>query len=330
MNTDIGVTDSGTPGQTLAALGLDPGEERLYRAVLERESATSRELADALGTGIGVTGKSLARLRNLGLISQLSGQPLRYTAADPHAAIEALITMRSNELDRTRRTAAELSATFESAQRARERSGAVEVVQGAQELARWFVRLHHEVREEMLVLDRPPYALAPTNPLEPPSLGQQVTWRAVYSPEALEQPGALEEVLALGEAGEQGRVLPGLPIKLAVADRRIAVMPLSLDLDASPVAVIRESTLLEALVDLFERYWEAAVPIGSGTDTTPRATDHQELVTLLAAGLKDDAIARQLGFSPRTMRRRIQALTHDLAADNRFQAGVQAVRRGWL
>lgn len=327
--THDALTESDLTAHPLAPLGLSADEERLYRLVLHRESATPQQLAEALG-GDADVGTLLARLRSLGLVSQLAGQPLRYTAVEPHSAIEALIAVRGSELDRVRRTAAELTEAFESAQRARGRSGTVEVVQGAQELARWFVRLHHEAHDEMLVLDRPPYALAPTNPLEPPSLGQHVAWRAVYSPEALEQPGALAEVLALKEAGEQGRVLPGLPIKLAIADRRIAVMPLSLDLEGSPVVVIRESTLLEALIDLFERYWAAAIPIGAATEASDQVTEHRDLVALLAAGLKDDAIARQLGFSPRTMRRRIQALMGELGADNRFQAGVQALRRGWI
>ena len=41
-------------------------------------------------------------------------------------------------------------------------------------------------------------------------------------------------------------------------------------------------------------------------------------------------IARTLGISLRTTRRRVAALMAELGADSRFQAGVEAVRRGWL
>ena len=54
------------------------------------------------------------------------------------------------------------------------------------------------------------------------------------------------------------------------------------------------------------------------------------MLTLMAVGMKDDAIARQLGISPRTLRRRSQELLVELAAGNRFQAGVEAARRGWI
>jgi len=50
----------------------------------------------------------------------------------------------------------------------------------------------------------------------------------------------------------------------------------------------------------------------------------------MAVGMKDEAIARQLGMSPRTLRRRSQELLAELGAGNRFQAGVEAARRGWI
>jgi DNA-binding CsgD family transcriptional regulator len=53
-------------------------------------------------------------------------------------------------------------------------------------------------------------------------------------------------------------------------------------------------------------------------------------VQLLAAGHTDDAIARRLGVSPRTARRIANTLMARLGARGRFQAGVHAVRAGWL
>jgi DNA-binding NarL/FixJ family response regulator len=53
------------------------------------------------------------------------------------------------------------------------------------------------------------------------------------------------------------------------------------------------------------------------------------LLQELAAGAKDEQIARTLGLSLRTVRRRVADLI-ELGVDNRFQAGVEAVRRGWL
>ena len=54
------------------------------------------------------------------------------------------------------------------------------------------------------------------------------------------------------------------------------------------------------------------------------------LLRQLAAGAKDEQIARTLGLSLRTVRRRVADLLIELGVDTRFQAGVEAVRRGWL
>ena len=54
------------------------------------------------------------------------------------------------------------------------------------------------------------------------------------------------------------------------------------------------------------------------------------LLTLLGDGLKDEAVARALGVSVRTVRRMVAELMHRLDARSRFQAALLAQRRGWL
>ena len=51
---------------------------------------------------------------------------------------------------------------------------------------------------------------------------------------------------------------------------------------------------------------------------------------MLGAGLKDEAIARYLGCSLRTVRRRIAALMDRHGADTRFQLGLAVAQGGLL
>jgi len=60
------------------------------------------------------------------------------------------------------------------------------------------------------------------------------------------------------------------------------------------------------------------------------ADEPRLLVRQLASGAKDEQIARTLGLSLRTVRRRVADLMIELGVDTRFQAGAEAVRRGWL
>lgn len=321
---------TGTEPPTLAPVGLRPFEEQAYRALLARQDATPAELAAELASSTGRIDGTLDRLWTLGLVTRMSGRRRRFAAADPDAALEALVRTRTTELENVRTTALTLSSIFHSVQRGDTSGGTIELLDGPAELGRWFLRLQHQVHEEMMALDRPPYALDTTNPMEPQTLDQGVRWRTIYAPESLEMPGTLQEVEDLVKRGEYARVMSNLPMKLAIADRRIALLPLSLDIDNTQSALIRESTLLDALVALFEFYWEQAVPLGSNAEAPALPDDERILVQLLASGLTDNAIARQLGLSTRTMRRRTRDLFDSLGAGNRFQAGVQAARRGWL
>ncbi|MEE1671975.1 LuxR C-terminal-related transcriptional regulator (plasmid) [Streptomyces sp. WAC07094] len=106
----------------------------------------------------------------------------------------------------------------------------------------------------------------------------------------------------------------------------------------------RGAPLLDALTELFERYWATAASLsGPGLEPSPppgppaedgsarMPTDEERnLLALFAAGVKDDAIARQFGISTRTLRRRIQDLYAELGTTNRFGAGVAAARRHWV
>jgi DNA-binding NarL/FixJ family response regulator len=54
------------------------------------------------------------------------------------------------------------------------------------------------------------------------------------------------------------------------------------------------------------------------------------VLELLQLGLKDETIARQLGISLRTVRRRIAMVMDEVGATTRFQAGIEAARRGLI
>jgi DNA-binding MarR family transcriptional regulator/DNA-binding CsgD family transcriptional regulator len=309
----------------LRAAGVDPFDESVYRSVLARHTAVPSDVADELGCSPERVVRALDRLREHGLIARRNGRHRRYAAVDPQVAVEALVRTRANELDQIRTAVGELSQLFVAARA--DGAEQIEIVHGSDALLRWFVRLQQEAREEVLGLDRPPYVEADQNPVEGTALARGVRYRGVYAPEALD--GArLREIHDLTRRGERARVLPGLRVKMAIADRRLALLPLTFDMNDVRAAVIRPSALLDALVDFFELCWQQALPLHGDADEI--GEDDKALLALMAAGLKDEAIARRLGWSLRTMRRRTSALHTRLGATNRFQAGAIAARRGWL
>jgi DNA-binding CsgD family transcriptional regulator len=234
-------------------------------------------------------------------------------------------------------------------------------------------RIQQEAKAEVRAFDRPPYVDQPGTNLgrQSEKMRQGIAHRVIYDRGALAWPGRLEhDIVPSLRGGEQARLRTELPLKLVLADDRIAVIPFSLAPRGEASAyVIHRSSLLAALCALFEAEWERAVPLSriltppppsatarnghtrghanghatSGTNggahSNGNALTHvqdvpdeetRSLLTLLAAGLTDAAIARSLGWSERTTQRRLQRLMRILGATTRFQASLLASRRGWL
>lgn len=317
----------------LEPLGISPDDESVYRTVLRHPRGSAPELVRRSRRATGQVRSALVRLEELGLVTRLAGRPTRWVATRPDAAVDVLVAQRQRELALVQEAARDLVHEVPD-----ERGWApeehVEVVIGREAVANRFLQLEQRAASELLVLDRPPYAQDTTEPNvgEFDLLARGVSCRGIYAPEALQLPGRLRELRAAISAGEQARVHAGIPMKLAVADRKAAMLPLTFDQTADSALVVSASTLLDALVALFEMLWAVAVPVpgeAGAADEGGRTVD-TELLLLLAAGAKDQAIARQLGVSVRTVGRRTADLLAFLEARTRFQGGLQAARLGLI
>jgi hypothetical protein len=153
--------------------------------------------------------------------------------------------------------------------------------------------------------------------------------RAVYPLRALHE--APHVLRARADEGEEVRLIDDLPTRLFVIAGTHAIVPEPLGYADEPRLLVRQGALVAALTLLFELYWERALPVSelSGQRST-RSTERAFLVRQLQVGAKDEHIARTMGLSLRTVRRRISELMIELGADTRFQAGAEAARRGWL
>lgn len=318
----------------LEAVGVSAADEAVYRELLREPRATTGRLAQRMRKDVTSVRRSVSRLEQLGLVARMPGKPPRLLPARPDVAVDVLAARRREELSGAQLAARALLADM-VVDEERRPDRLVEVVVGREAIAARFVQLLQGVEKELLVFDRPPYVSAgnQSDSAVRTLLRNGIAVRGVYAPESLELPGAVDEARDAAAAGEESRLHPDVPMKLAIADRRLALLPLSTEERAVTTAsalVIHPCALLDAVHALFELMWESAVPIFEALGPSALSVEHDALLTALAAGMKDDAIARQVGASTRTVRRRIAELTDALSARTRFQAGVLAERRRLL
>ena len=152
--------------------------------------------------------------------------------------------------------------------------------------------------------------------------------RTVYDDAVLDSPVLSAELAEWAAAGERQRILAGVPSEFVVYGDVAVVGPEVWGDPESQYVVVRDRMLVHAFIEVFDRMWAMASPVPTRRTSDVAEDDH--LLALLSRGFKDEAIARYLGWSLRTVRRRVARLMDDLGAKTRFQLGAEAVRAGRL
>jgi DNA-binding CsgD family transcriptional regulator len=160
--------------------------------------------------------------------------------------------------------------------------------------------------------------------------GRRVQMLTVWDTQVLEMPGALTALSARRDGGEVQRSMTNLPLSIVIVDDTTCIVEWSSSDGKGPQGLRGHARgAVQAGLATFERFWQLGTPVGDDADGELDARD-ATVLRLMAAGVTDAAIARQTGFSQRTVERRVRHVMERLGAQTRFQAGVQAVHRGWL
>jgi DNA-binding CsgD family transcriptional regulator len=284
---------------------------------------------------------AVRRLIAAGLLESNTLVSHRPRPVDPRVALGSLIRERQGELHRLAADVDQLATDFYVGRLRADPEMVIDVVEGVAATSGRLRDLLSSAEQDVVRLDLPPRVvdIDEGDSIVTNVLGRGVQMRSLYPTDVLNDPDMLACIAAMTSAGAYARFLPTLPLKLFLVDRRTAMVPLtgSEDVNRFRVMVIQRSAITDALYALFELLWRQATngPTSNGARLRlgggPGLTDEeQSLLRYLVSGMKDEAIARYLGCSRRTLRRRVDMLLDTLNATSRFQAGALAAQRGWL
>jgi sugar-specific transcriptional regulator TrmB len=323
----------------LGAIGLDERQESAYRALVALGAADVADLAHRLALPEQETELALRRLERHGLAAQSSSRTGRWVAAPPAVALGALLTQHRHQLEQAELTAVILAEEYRTDAPEPAVHDLVEVVTGAGAIAHRFRQLQLGAAEEVCVLvTGKPVALSTTDSeAEERAASRGVRYRVVIEREVLSAPKGITDLSAALGRKELVRVTERVPTTLVVADRALAMVPLTGE-GAEPAAlVVHASGLLESLMSLFESVWRDALPLRLDADAKvaeeglpgPDATD-LEVLSLLLAGMTDASVAKQLDLGLRTVQRRVKGLMELSGVTTRLQLGWHAYEKGWV
>ncbi|MFK0256745.1 LuxR C-terminal-related transcriptional regulator [Streptomyces sp. NPDC090445] len=326
----------------LTLLGLDGTTEAVYRAMLGHPGDGVAGLCARLDLPEEAVRSGLDQLSELALVRPSYEEPGRLRAVSPEVGMEVLLARQQAELaaqqqriEASRAAAAQLISEYADLRPAASEPG-VEHLVGLDRIRERLTLLHRDVEREVMVFapdgEQTPENLEASRPLDEALLKRGIRMRTVYLDSVRNSPHTVAYAEWLGELGRQARTVPTLPIRMIITDRSTAVIPVDSEDTSAGAVVLTGHGTLAALSALFESVWEAAKPFGEKAhrDEDGLTDTESTALKLLADGFTDEAIAKRLGVSHRTARRIATGLMERLGARSRFEAGVRAVRQGWL
>lgn len=264
------------PIDEIKKLGLNEYEARVYLALMERETLGVSEISKLSKVPRVRTYDILDKLVGRGLASLKPGKYMKYSAVDFDSLGDKLINEVEKRYNDERETIQKVTLTlkrnFEEARQKQQvnTDGSVEyieIIKDAYQIHRKFMELVVNARHEILNFVKPPYSipakqtLKERNSKEADMINRGVLVRVMYEiptdPEEAEW--RFHDIEASMRDGEQARVIKELPLKMAVFDEEIVMLPL-LDPIAATTSftaqLVQHSSLAKALKILFETLWD--------------------------------------------------------------------------
>lgn len=326
----------------LEILGLNGLPESVYRALLADPRADLTRLGRTLGVSEAEVRAAVRRLVELSLVREHSGGRV-YVPVNPEVALDAMLSLEQAELSRRERRLLQARAELARLVRDNEPGGTTtgpvrqvsrlddidQILKVVHDLA---ARCYQETLSIVTTGIIPPDELAESVEHDVGMMRRGVRLRILNTRAQAQVEHMRDHMTLLHRHGAEIRVADTLPHRLLVFDRAIAFLPVTPGRVRAGALVVREPAIIANLVTLFSSLWSGATDLDQLTESGgPGASElDRNVLMLMSSGVKDEAAARQLNISDRTYRRHVADILVRLGASSRFQAGVEAVRRGWL
>ncbi|MBV6701294.1 LuxR C-terminal-related transcriptional regulator [Kitasatospora aureofaciens] len=302
-------------------------------------------MAAEAGCSLAEAEHACERLNSTGLLAPSPGAPCGFVTVDPEAALtrlfsaeERLVTAHLQHVARIRTAISSLVHGFPDLRDERREAVEVETLEtpalvnafldDAGSMVRTRLRAMHpggpppeELIDDMLLRDKE---------ME----GRGIAVDGLYQRRTAAIPYMAAYLVDAARPGKEVRVAEYLPLRMILFDDELAVLPINPEDSSQGAFAIHGKELVASLHALYDYCWHNATPVQQAPEQQAVALglDSQELVVvkLLADGVKDEAIARQLGISPRTFSRIVSGLLERLGVKTRFQAAMRIAELGLL
>ncbi|MFL6129412.1 MAG: LuxR C-terminal-related transcriptional regulator [Mycobacteriales bacterium] len=314
---------------THASIGVAPAAETVYRVLLRRPRWRDSQLAAELAWPVDEVSAAVDRLRAEDLLARSADDVLAVRAVEPRLALRAMTARRLDGHGGGPLPSAIAVERFIALHEATGERFRAEPGGSLDKLSALAERLAAGVEEELVLLvpGHAPGSYEFTGQVAGDVLRRGSSVRAVWGAHFLADPAVVTHARWLGARWAVPRAVARVPVRAMIMDREAAVL---VD-QAGGVRWLLTGAALTAVLDLADRLWEHGAEVRAGAAVLPEPSPlprNALVLRLLADGLTDDAVARRIGVSVRTVRNDVASVMVSLGARSRFQAGVRAARLG--
>lgn len=323
-------------------LGLDEPAVAVYQALLRNPELDIGDLSEELHISPETVMAAMSDLKRLALVRPSWDEPGKIYPVNPEIGLnaliadqEAILTDHRREIEQTKLAVAGFAAEHSHWRAVRNRVD-IECLEGIDAVRNRIDELAASARSEIVAFSmgvQSSDTIEAGRPVDRSALERGLRLRSIYLQSIRNHPPSKAHAQWLVEHGAEVRTAPVLPLRMVIFDRSTALLPIDPERSRTGAVLLSGKGPLTALLHLFEQTWEMAVPIG-GTAPSVATEEFDEtertVVRLLGEGLTDEAVARKLGVSLRTVRRMMARLMHQLGTKSRFETGVSAARLGLL
>jgi sugar-specific transcriptional regulator TrmB len=252
----------------LSAIGLTDFETRVYLGILRHPMSRIPEISRWSGVPQPKVYATVKRLIERGLCQTHLGPVNTYSATPPESSFVPLLAEMKERHEAARNVVRTLNVEHsESDDPLAARDGRIKLFQGRQATARNFVYLMSTAEKEIEVVARLPLIVQDDDDELEKALARGVRVRFLLDlPDDFDL--AAEPVFERQHAlGAEARRRNKLPMRMAVFDRRYALLPIhdpARGREGSMVLEVRNESLAGGLREIFEMLWETAKPVSLG------------------------------------------------------------------
>jgi sugar-specific transcriptional regulator TrmB len=250
----------------LTSLGLTTYEARAYSTLVLRDSFSAAQVARQAGLPRQRIYDVLGSLVQKGLASARPGPHVKYSAIAPELAVERLLAERRKQLSSLELAGVaiveSLTPTFQAGKAHTDPLEYIEVLRDRGAINERFGELQSQVKREILVFTKPPYAKPPQENVEGIEVTRSHEARSVYEASVFDDPAATAGVRRFVEAGEQARFVDRLPLKLVIIDETVVMFGMEDPLagpEALTIVVVEHESLAQVLKVAFNTIWDGGL-----------------------------------------------------------------------